>query len=244
MGGRTDVALGSIRSYTDFNLRSLTPPHMMNQWPSAAFSVLVVGLIVVGLGSLSGCTSDQQRSTAPETSLKVPAPSADSTVVLDVPYVGTPQAVVDRMLRLADVSEDDVVYDLGSGDGRIVITAAQQFGARGVGIEIDPERVEEARENAEEAGVTDQVEFRREDLFKADFSDATVVTLYLLSIVNRELRSELFAQLDPGDRVVSHDFDMGSWEPDTTVEEGDSEIHLWTIPEEIPEAVKQDSLSE
>lgn len=157
--------------------------------------------------------------------------------VVDVPYVGTPQRVVERMLQLAEVSEDDVVYDLGSGDGRIVITAAQQFGAEGVGIEINPELVEEARGTADFAGVSEQVEFRHEDLFEADFSDATVVTLYLLSVVNRELRPKLFEQLSPGDRVVSHDFDMGGWEPDTTVEENGSKIHLWRIPEEVPEEI-------
>lgn len=198
--------------------------------------------MVAGAGLLSACTSDRE-DTSQETSLKVPAPSSDSTasdssVVVDVPYVGTPPAVVDRMLALAEVSEDDVVYDLGSGDGRIVITAARQYGARGVGIEIDPERVREARENAEAAGVADRVEFRHQDLFEADFSEATVVTLYLLSIVNRELRPELFEQLDPGDRVVSHDFDMGRWEPDTTVEENGSEIYLWRMPEEMPEGLE------
>lgn len=204
--------------------------------------------MMAGAGLLSACTSEQ-GSRSPDTSLKVQAPSSDSTasdstVVVDVPYVGTPQAVVDRMLQLANVSEDDVVYDLGSGDGRIVIRAARKYGARGVGIEIDPERAQEARANAEAAGVSDQVEFRHQDLFEADFSDATVVTLYLLSVVNRKLRPKLFEQLDPGTRVVSHDFGMGRWEPDTTVKEGDSEIHLWRIPEEIPPSLEQEQVEQ
>lgn len=159
-----------------------------------------------------------------------------------MPYVGTPTEIVERMLRLAEVSEGDVVYDLGSGDGRIVITAAEQFGARGVGIEIDPERIEETRENAEEAGVADQVEFRQGDFFEADFSGATVVTLYLLPDVNRKLRPRLFEQLNAGDRVVSHSFDMGAWEPDTSVEEGSASIHLWRIPKEVPDSLNQREL--
>lgn len=197
---------------------------------------LSCALVLTGSLTLIGCG---QNRDLPETNVDQPiTQSADSTVETDVPFVRTPQLVVQRMLDLAEVSEDDVVYDLGSGDGRFVITAAEQFGARGVGVEIDPERVRTARENAEEAGVSDRVEFRQEDLFEADFSEATVVTLYLLTYVNKQLRPELFEQLDPGDRVVSHDFDMGSWEPDTTVEEGQSTIYLWTIPETVPESLK------
>uniref|UniRef100_UPI000652645F RNA methyltransferase n=1 Tax=Salinibacter ruber (strain DSM 13855 / M31) TaxID=309807 RepID=UPI000652645F len=152
-----------------------------------------------------------------------------------VPYVPTPKPVVDRMLELADVDETDVLYDLGSGDGRIVIRAARTHGARGVGIEIDPDLVKKARKNAKEAGVADLVEFRQGDLFEADISEATVVTLYLLPSVNQKLRPILFEQLSPGTPVVSHDFDMGRWAPDRTVDlEGDT-VYRWTIPEEIPE---------
>lgn len=202
------------------------------------FTLLTCTLVLAGLVSLVGC--GQNRDVSQEGATGTPTASADSTVDPDVPFVRTPQEVVSRMLELAEVSEDDVVYDLGSGDGRFVITAAQQFGARGVGIEIDPERIREARKNAEEAGVTDQVEFRQQDLFEADFSDATVVTLYLLTTVNKQLRPELFKQLDPGDRVVSHDFDMGSWEPDTTEEVGRSTIYLWTIPEQVPDSLREE----
>ena len=130
------------------------------------------------------------------------------------PFVPTPQDVVDRMLELAGVSENDVVYDLGCGDGRIVITAAERYGARGVGIDIDPQRVAESRANAERAGVTHLVEFIQQDALQVDVSDATVVTLYLLSSSNRKLRPLLTSQLEPGARIVSHAFNMGSWDAD------------------------------
>jgi SAM-dependent methyltransferase len=172
--------------------------------------------------------------------LKPPAlPTATDTAMrAEVPFVRTPKKVVVRMLELADVGPDDLVYDLGSGDGRIPITAAQQFGARGVGIEIQPNLVQKARSRAEIAGVADRVEFRQGDLFKADFSDATVVTLYLLPDVNTRLRPRLFDQLAPGTRVVSHGFDMDAWAPDTTATVGETRVYLWTIPEEIPPHLK------
>ena len=130
------------------------------------------------------------------------------------PFVPTPQDVVDRMLELAGVSENDVVYDLGCGDGRIVITAAERFGARGVGIDIDPQRVAESRANAERAGVTHLVEFIQQNALQVDVSDATVVTLYLLSSSNMKLRPILTSQLAPGSRIVSHAFSMGNWDAD------------------------------
>jgi len=132
----------------------------------------------------------------------------------EVPYVSTPDDVVAEMLKMADVDKDDVLYDLGCGDGRIVITAVKEMGCRGVGIDIDPIRIKESRENAIEAGISDRVEFILSDLFEADISQATVVTLYLLSKVNLRLRPKLFRELSPGTRVVSHDFDMGKWNPD------------------------------
>ena len=130
------------------------------------------------------------------------------------PFVATPTDVVDRMLRLAAVTRRDTVYDLGSGDGRIVIAAAKTFGARGVGIEIDPVLVAQATANAQAAGVADRVSFRREDAMAADVSGATVVTLYLLSASNVRLRPRLQAQLRPGSRIVAHNFGMGDWEPE------------------------------
>jgi precorrin-6B methylase 2 len=151
---------------------------------------------------------------------------------LDVPYVPTPQAVVERMLVLANVGKGDMLYDLGSGDGRIVITAAKRYGARGVGIDLDPARIREARENASKAGVDGQVRFVAGDLFKADLSDADVVTLYLLNSVNRDLRPQLWRQLKVGARVVSHAFDMGTeWPPEKTEQVDGSNIFVWTISE-------------
>jgi hypothetical protein len=136
----------------------------------------------------------------------------------EVPYVQTPQTVVEAMLELAGVRGTDFLIDLGSGDGRIVITAAQKLGARGVGIDYDAHLVEESTANAEKAGVADRVRFLKEDLFEADLSAATVVTMYLLPDVNLQLRPKLLAELRPGARVVSHDWDMGDWAPEAKVE--------------------------
>ncbi|MGH9458306.1 MAG: SAM-dependent methyltransferase [Thermoanaerobaculia bacterium] len=151
----------------------------------------------------------------------------------DVPYVPTPQPVVERMLEMAGVTSEDVVYDLGSGDGRIVITAAQQYGARGVGIDIDPQRIAEANENARRTGVTDRVEFIQGDLFKTDLRPASVVTLYLLYTVNLRLRPKLLAELRPGTPVVSHDFSMGDWEADAAESMGNDDIYLWIVPAKV-----------
>jgi SAM-dependent methyltransferase len=147
----------------------------------------------------------------------------------DVGFVPTPDDVVAGMLRLADVKRDDVVYDLGSGDGRIVIAAARRYGARGVGIEIDPERVAEASRRARAAKVADRVRFLNQDLFESDLSEATVVTLYLLPRLNLKLRPKLLAELKPGTRIVSHGFDMGDWKPDEIVKVGTTPIYLWTV---------------
>ena len=153
-----------------------------------------------------------------------------SRVEPEVPYVPTPQAAVEAMLDLAQVKQGDVVYDLGSGDGRIVITAAKQCGARGVGIEIDPALVKLASDRATAEGVSDRVRFVAEDLFAANVSDATVVTLYLLQSMNERLRPKLVRELKPGARVVSHVFNMGpEWPPEKTIEAGASRIFLWTI---------------
>ena len=151
-------------------------------------------------------------------------------VALDVPYVPTEQAVVDAMLKVAKVSKNDVVYDLGCGDGRIVITAAKKYGATGTGIDINPERIKEAKENARQANVTNKVTFREGNLFETDFSKASVVTLYLLPDVNMRLRPILLKQLKPGSRIVSHDFDMGDWVPDETIRMDGATIYFWTVP--------------
>ncbi len=148
----------------------------------------------------------------------------------DVPYEPSPDKVVDQMLRLANVHRGDLVYDLGCGDGRLVIAAAKHFGARGVGIDIDPQRIKESLENARKAGVADSVVFRNEDLFEADIQDATVVTLFLWPEVNLKLRPKLLRDLKPGTRVVSHHWDMGDWKPDKQVPGDGDFIYLWTIP--------------
>ena len=151
---------------------------------------------------------------------------------LDVPYVPTPQEVVERMLQLAKVGKSDVLFDLGCGDGRIVVTAAKAHGARGTGIDIDPERISEARKNAEQAGVTRQVNFKVADLFETDVSPASVVTLYLLPNINTRLRPQLWKQLKVGSRVVSHAFDMGpEWPPEKTESVEGRTIYYWTIKE-------------
>src|SRR5919198_1034906 len=149
----------------------------------------------------------------------------------DVIYVPTPQEVVDEMLKLAKVGKGDVLYDLGSGDGRIPVTAAKRFGIRAYGIDIDPQRIQEAKENARKNGVTHLVQFRREDLFKTNFKEATVVTLYLLPDLNVKLRPRLLAELKPGTRIVSHQFDMGTWKPEKKLEANGRTIYFWTIPE-------------
>jgi precorrin-6B methylase 2 len=149
----------------------------------------------------------------------------------DVEYEPSPQNVVESMLKLANVHKGDVVYDLGCGDGRIVITAAKQFKATGVGIDIDPIRIKESQENARKAGVMNRLTFRLEDLFTADIQEATVVTLFLSGSVNSKLRPKLLQELKPGTRVVSYYWDMDDWEPDKQIEVDGDPIYLWTIPE-------------
>ena len=161
---------------------------------------------------------------------------AQEDMEFEVPYVPTPESVVARMLELANIKKGDVLYDLGSGDGRIVVTAARKYGIHGVGYDLNPERIKEANENAKANGVTADVEFRNQDLFTADLHGASVVTLYLLPSVNLRLRPKLFAELKPGSRVVSHDFDMGDWKPDKTVDLDGHKIYYWVIP---PDAAKR-----
>lgn len=148
----------------------------------------------------------------------------------DVIFVPTPNDVVAKMLEMAKVTQSDTVYDLGCGDGRIVIAAAQKYGARGVGVDIDPERIAEARVNAQQAGLSDRVRFVQGDLFETDISAATVITLYLLTELNIKLRPKLLAELKPGTRVVSHAFSMGEWKPERTAEVSGSRVYLWRVP--------------
>jgi len=157
-----------------------------------------------------------------------PAPAPTRTP--DVIFVPTPQEVVDAMLKLANVSGSDVVYDLGSGDGRIPITAAKAYGARGVGIDIDPQRIREATDNARAAGVADKVKFLNQDLFTTPIGEATVVTMYLLPSLNVKLLPKLNAELKPGTRVVSHAFDIDGYPPQQTINVNGRTVYLWTIP--------------
>jgi precorrin-6B methylase 2 len=207
--------------------------------------LLVTGVSISSLG-IAGCTPQQQdfeAGTQPSTltgQTETETPSATTPTTQpqerpgDVPYVPTPQPVVDAMLKVAKVGKNDVLYDLGSGDGRIVNTAAQKFGTRGVGIDINPERIKEANENAQKAGVTDRVKFIQQDLFNTDFSEATVVTLYLLPEVNAKLRPKLLKELKPGSRIVSHAFDMGDWKPQQTLNVEGKTIYYWVVPEQVP----------
>jgi SAM-dependent methyltransferase len=168
------------------------------------------------------------------------AQSADSGLHPDVPYVPSSEKAVQDMLKLASVKQSDLVYDLGCGDGRIVIAAAKTYGARGVGIDINPERIKEARANARKAGLEGLVRFEENDLFHADIREATVVTLFLLPYINLKLRPRLLKELKPGTRIVSNTFDMGDWKPDkkATVDNTNGEddsglsqtLYLWTVP--------------
>ncbi len=176
-------------------------------------------ILLAGLASLASMPAAAQTTT----------PEATASPHPDVIYVPTPQVVVDAMLKLASVGPNDVLYDLGSGDGRIPITAAQRFGTRGVGVDIDPERIAEANANAKSKNVTDKVRFIQGDLFKQDLSDATVISLYLLPTLNLKLRPTLL-NLKPGTRIVSHAFDMGDWQPEQQLTVDNKKIFLWTVP--------------
>jgi len=157
----------------------------------------------------------------------------------DVPFVPTPPEVVDEMLRLVGLKAGDVLYDLGCGDGRIVITAAKRYGVKALGIDIDPVRIKESTENAAQAGLEGKVKFIQQDLFEADFHDASVVTMYLLTSVNLRLRPKLLAELKPGTRLVSHSFDMGEWKPDKTVKVDGRSLYLWIVTEKAKEQFSQ-----
>jgi SAM-dependent methyltransferase len=181
-------------------------------------------VLALGLGTASGSLAAGQAGAAPaQQGLRQP----------DVIYVPTRQTVVDAMLKVANVKAGDVVYDLGCGDGRIVVSAGL-LGARGIGIDIDPKRVAEANENVKKAGVGDRVKILNQDLFTTDLSDATVVTLYLLPNLNRKLRPTLWKTLKPGTRIVSHDFSMGDdWKPEQTLSVDGATIYYWTITPDL-----------
>jgi ribosomal protein L11 methylase PrmA len=163
-----------------------------------------------------------------------PAPTRSPDVV----FVPTPPEVIEAMLKLAEVTKNDVVYDLGCGDGRIVTAAAKDFGARAIGIDIDPQRVSEARERISQAGVAGRATIRHEDLFEADIKEATVVTLYLLTSLNEKLKPKLLRELKPGTRIVSQTFDMGDWKPEKEIEVDGRNVYFWRIPANKPPAKK------
>jgi hypothetical protein len=186
---------------------------------------LTAGAALLAAGALPGRVLGQPAPAAQPASASDGEPARRPDVV----YVPTPQDVVDEMLAIASVGPDDVLYDLGSGDGRIPITAARRWGTRGLGVDIDPQRIGEANANARAAGVTDHVRFVQGDLFAMDLSPATVITLYLLPALNVKLRPKLL-QLGAGTRIVSHDFAMGDWKPVRTVETGSRTVYFWTVP--------------
>jgi hypothetical protein len=190
---------------------------------SKAAAASLAAVIVCAAGPLAA-----QSATAPDGVFRV-AQAAAPARTPDVIFVPTPQQVVDEMLKIAEVKKGDVLYDLGSGDGRIVVTAAKRFGVRGTGIDIDPQRIAEANENAKKEGVTQLVTFKNTDLFTADFSDATVITLYLLPRLNVKLRPKLLSELKNGTRIVSHAFDMGEWQPEKHVKVDGRDVYFWTV---------------
>ncbi|KAB8317036.1 class I SAM-dependent methyltransferase [Tolypothrix campylonemoides VB511288] len=223
--------------------------------------VASVSLIEVGI---AGCTQKVEKNAkATKTSGQPQTEEQKIKCQLDAPYLPTPENVVEEILKLANVNKGDILYDLGSGDGRVVIAAAQKFGTQGVGVELDPQRIQEANENAQKAGVTNRVRFLQQNLFQTDISKATVVTLYLLPEVNLKLRPKLFRQLKPGTRIVSHEFDMGGWKPQRVVkvlgpkqgenflyrdescytillpdEQREHTLYFWVVPKNIPNSLR------
>jgi SAM-dependent methyltransferase len=180
--------------------------------------VRTVGFLVLALciAASTGCTTVTRNQ-----------------ISASVPFVTTPPSVVSAMLELANVTGSDIVYDLGSGDGRIVIAAARDFGARAVGVEIDPRLVQESEHNAENAGVSSRVRFLQQDLFQADITEATVVTLFLLPGVNVMLAPKLLKELRPGTRIVSYWYDMEEWQPDKTIRIDTLAVYYWVVPADV-----------
>ena len=204
-------------------------------------SLFVIGLSLTTLG-IVGCNKERvQAEQNPTLQSETPSVITSETPKADVPYVPTANEVVEKMLKMAKVSSNDIVYDLGSGDGRIPIAAVKQYNAlKATGVEINPDLVKKSQDNAKKAGVSDKVKFLQQDLFQTNLSDATVVTLYLLPEVNLKLRPKLLRELKPGTRIVSHAFDMGDWKPDSVEQVKDKTgrsytLYQWTVPENVPE---------
>jgi len=195
---------------------------MYSSLVAAGLAVLGVGFLGAGLSCLSAGSAHCLIESATGKHIK-----------LDVPYAASRQEVVEKMLDMAGVGAGDRVIDLGTGDGRILITAARERGANGLGIDIDPSLVRQAQAHARKEGIAERVEFRVEDLFKTPLADANVLTLYLLPKINLRLRPRLFSELRPGTRVVSHAFDMGDWQPDASERAGSAHVYLWVIPARV-----------
>ncbi len=198
--------------------------------PSRSFLRALLAGAGVALAALLALLAWRQLTAEPEPARFDPGAFVRSRPKLDAPYVVTDYEVVDAMLAMAEVRPDDDVVDLGSGDGRILIAAARSHGARGLGVDIDPARIAESTANAQAAGVAHRVQFRRQDLFETPLAEAEVVTLYLTPEVNLRLRPRILAEMRPGARVVSHDFDMGDWRPDQRQRIGSANIYLWVVP--------------
>ena len=217
---------------------------MKNLWHGNLISLLLIGFAVLIISSVDFGASPSMASRTPAMETRaaksnpsrVQRPSRKKRVLRkpDVIYYPTPSETVAEMLRMAGIKKGDVLYDLGSGDGRIPIAAATQYGIRAVGIEIDPKLVTVAEENARQANVSQLVRFRNEDMFRVNYSDATIVTLYLSEKLNVLLRPKLLSELRPGSRIVSHDFRMGDWKPEQTVRVPWGKlyrtVYLWTVP--------------
>lgn len=198
---------------------------------------LVIGIFVCTACGENKITQDAKARNANQANTTVSATASPTATTpnLDVPYVPTHEMIVDEMLKMGEVKGSDVLYDLGSGDGRIPITAAKRLGTRGVGIDLNPVRIQEANANAAKASMTDKVKFIEGDIFKQDFGEATVLTLYLLPDVNLKLRDKIL-QMKPGTRVVSHNYDMGDWKPEKvkelkTPDDVTHYVYMWRVPE-------------
>jgi hypothetical protein len=205
------------------------------QYKVCLLSGVMLGVACAGSPSVTTTSNQTNSANNAVNTVRSENTAASAKTTLDVPYVPTHQTVVDEMLKMGEVTGSDILYDLGSGDGRIPITAARLFGTRGVGIDLNPIRIKEANENARKAKVTDKVKFIEGDLFKQDFSEATVLTLYLLPQVNMRLRPKIL-EMKPGTRVVSHNYDMEDWKPEKTktmvTPDGVSHyIYFWRVPE-------------
>jgi len=223
---------GCLRAHLVTPLSTTTPPRAKFRF--AWYGLLLVLLIpTIAIPASAGFASQSAADPRPA---KRPSRRTKPVRKPDVIYYATPKETVDEMLRMAQIKKGDVLYDLGSGDGRIPIAAAQQFGIRAVGIEIDPKLILEAEENARHSNVASLVSFRNDDMFRTSLREATVVTLYLSEKLNVLLRPKLLRELRPGTRIISHDFRMGDWQPEQTVRVPWGNlyrtVYLWTVPEQ------------